>query len=159
MSMSGNYAYKCGLTVDKGEDGRFEVEYADRSRSWTSGVARSVRWTVGTTAILCDFYVLDDLFVDVVLSNNYLFDMNIFSAHEEHFFDIDSEGDILRFCGIRLINQDKDEPESSRLVDSKYITHQERQNTADTKVCSDFTRCLRPRHETEGMGNKRSDPR
>jgi hypothetical protein len=45
---------------------------------------------------------------------------------------MDSEDDVLRFCGVRLVNQDKDEPESSRLVDSKYLTHQEYQPTTDT---------------------------
>jgi hypothetical protein len=35
MLVSGDYANKCGLTVDESEDGRLEVEYADGSRSWT----------------------------------------------------------------------------------------------------------------------------
>lgn len=55
-------------------------------------------------SLRCDFYVLDDLCVDVVLSNEYLFYINIFSKHEDWFIDVDYKEDITLFCGIRLLS-------------------------------------------------------
>ncbi|KAK3369411.1 hypothetical protein B0T24DRAFT_506498, partial [Lasiosphaeria ovina] len=117
MLVSRKYARELGLTVDWDVGVWLEVEYADGSTGWTSGVARSVPWTLGSTTILCDFHVLDDLCVDVVLSNNYLFDMDVFSTHQENFLDMDSEEDILRFCGIRLLHKATGELDSDLVAD------------------------------------------
>ncbi|KAK2595013.1 hypothetical protein QQS21_007267 [Conoideocrella luteorostrata] len=105
MLISSEYARKIGLHVDRGFKSCIEVEFPDGTTEWTSGIVRDVPWTVGETTIRCDFHVLDDLCVDVVLSKNYLFDLDVFSKHEEYFFNVDSGADISHLCNIRLLGR------------------------------------------------------
>ncbi|OIW26520.1 hypothetical protein CONLIGDRAFT_478787 [Coniochaeta ligniaria NRRL 30616] len=108
MLISRDYAEKMGLAIDGGCENWLEVEYADGSTAWTSGVARHVLWTVGGKTVRCDFHVLDDLCVDVVLSNDYLFKARVFSEHSDCFFDTDSEEELFQLCNIRLIGRFSD---------------------------------------------------
>lgn len=109
MLISGAYAQKIGLAINTGCENWLEVEFADGSTAWTSGVARDVAWEVGGRTVRCDFHVLDDLCVDVVLSKDYLFDMNVFSEHSDCFFDTGSEEeDRFHLCNIRLIGRFSD---------------------------------------------------
>lgn len=62
----------------------------------------------GGEAIRCDFHVLDNLCVDVVLSNDYLFQTRAFSEHSDGLFDINSEEDLFQPCNIRLIGRFSD---------------------------------------------------
>jgi hypothetical protein len=105
MLISSAYARKIGLTIDRDFKNWLEVEFADGTTAWTSGVVRDVPWTVGGKTVQCDFHVLDDLCVDVILSNNYLFDLNVFSENRDYFFDTDSEEDLFQLCNIRLIGR------------------------------------------------------
>jgi len=91
------YARKIGLVVDFSPENLLELEYADGSSGWTSSVVRGVPWTMGHSKVLCDFHALDDLCVDLVLSSDYLFNMDVFTKHADGFFDIDSEEDVVRF--------------------------------------------------------------
>lgn len=108
MLVSRDYAQKVGLNVDHGSENWLEVEFADGSTAWTSGVARNVSWAVGSKMVRCDFHVLDDLCVDVVLSNDYLFETRVFSEHSDCFFDTDSEEELFQLCNIRLIGRFSD---------------------------------------------------
>lgn len=108
MLVSSDYARKIGLNVDRGRSNWLEVEFADGSTAWTSGVARNVPWSVGGKMVHCDFHVLDNLCVDVVLSNDYLFETRVFSENSDCFFDTDSEEDLLQLCNIRLIGRFSD---------------------------------------------------
>lgn len=108
MLISNDYAQKIGVTIDRDCENWLEVEFADGSTAWTSGVARNVPWTVGGKTIRCDFHVLDDLCVDVVLSNDYLFETSAFSEHSDWLFDTNSEEDLFQLCNIRLIGRFSD---------------------------------------------------
>ncbi|KAJ4854429.1 gag-polyprotein putative aspartyl protease domain-containing protein [Trichoderma breve] len=107
MFINGAFARKIGLDIDSDVRNLVEVELADGSTTMTSGIVRDVQWKVGKTTVQCTFHVLEDLCMDVVLSNSYLFNMNIFSEQEEHFFDMDSkdhfDDDSSYFCNLRLL--------------------------------------------------------
>ncbi|UKZ78868.1 hypothetical protein TrVFT333_006614 [Trichoderma virens FT-333] len=109
MFLNGEFARKLGLDIDSNVRNLVEVELADGSTTMTSGIVRDVHWKVGKTTVQCNFYVLEDLCADIILSNTYLFDMNIFSEQEKHFFDIDSEDHfkdyLFHFCNLRLVKK------------------------------------------------------
>ncbi|RYP14826.1 hypothetical protein DL765_006127 [Monosporascus sp. GIB2] len=105
MLISSAYARKIGLTIDLDSENKLKVEFADGTTSRTRGVVRDVSWNVGGKTVRCDFYVLDDLRVDVILSKNYLFDLNVFSEHRDCFFDTDLSEDLFQLCNIRLIGR------------------------------------------------------
>ncbi|KAK4062261.1 hypothetical protein Trihar35433_9082 [Trichoderma harzianum] len=110
MFINGAYARKVGLDINYDIENRVQVRFADGSTTMTSGILRDADWKVGRMTVQCNFYILENLCVDVILSNNYLFEMNIFSEQEEHFFDINSEDDpeddyedyILYFCILSI---------------------------------------------------------
>ena len=116
MFVSRKYAQSHGLKVDWGEENHVEVEYADGSTEWTSGVARDIQWTVGSSTIVCDFHVLDDICVDVVLSNDYLYHMEVFSAHAKHLVELMSGEDRTYLCTIRLVNNSSGQLENAEMV-------------------------------------------
>ncbi|KAL6809565.1 hypothetical protein J3E69DRAFT_360427 [Trichoderma sp. SZMC 28015] len=91
MFINGAYARRLGLDVDSDLKNQVQVRLADGSIIMTSGIVRDVEWRVGSTTVRCNFHVLEDLCVNVILSNSYLFGMKIYSEQEEHFFDINSE--------------------------------------------------------------------
>ncbi|PTB49370.1 hypothetical protein M431DRAFT_272536 [Trichoderma harzianum CBS 226.95] len=107
MFVNGAFARKIGLDIDSDVRNLVEVELADGSTTMTSGIVRDVQWRVGKTTVQCTFHVLEDLCMDVILSNSYLFNMNIFSEQEEHFFDMDSKDHFddysSYFCSLRLL--------------------------------------------------------
>ncbi|KAG2415574.1 hypothetical protein HFD88_006765 [Aspergillus terreus] len=105
MLISSTYARKIGLPIDQDFGELLEVEFADGTTAWTSGVIRDVPWEVGGTTVRCDFHVLDDLCVDVVLSKNYLFDLDVFSESSEYFFNVNSDDDLFQLFNIRLIGR------------------------------------------------------
>jgi hypothetical protein len=94
MLISSTYAWQIGLTIDRDFGNWLKVEFANRTTAGTSGIVRDVSWNVGWKTVRCDFHVLDDLCVDVILSKNYLFDLNVFLEYRDYLFDIDSEEDL-----------------------------------------------------------------
>lgn len=106
MLINGAYARKIGLEINRNIDNRCVIRLADGSTATISGIVRDVEWRVGSTTVRCNFYVLENLCVNVILSNSYLFGMRIFSDQEKHFFDIHSDDDsneyLLYFCTISL---------------------------------------------------------
>ncbi|KAB5518666.1 hypothetical protein GE09DRAFT_1044492 [Coniochaeta sp. 2T2.1] len=92
MLVSREYARLIGVAVDANPSTWLAVEFADGTTAWTGGVARRVPWTVdGRETVRCDFHVLDDLCVDVVLSNEYLFETRAFSKHGDSLVDVGLE--------------------------------------------------------------------
>lgn len=87
------------LSVDTSLESWLEVELlADESTCLASVVVRDVSWAVGDKIVRCDFHVLDDFVVYVVMSKDYLSDLDIFSTYPELSIDIDSgEADFLSF--------------------------------------------------------------
>ncbi len=65
------------------------LEFLDGSFAYTDGMVRGVTWNWNGEDQLykCDFHVLDNLPCPVVLSSDFLFTQNAFSAYEESFYD------------------------------------------------------------------------
>ncbi|KAL4866927.1 hypothetical protein BDV12DRAFT_198654 [Aspergillus spectabilis] len=111
MAISRSYAKRLKLKIDTIAGRELEVEYADGSTGWTSGIVRNASWRIDTKEVQCDFHVLDDLCVDLVLSNDYLFNCGIFSECQNYFFDSNLVYDyeIDKLCNIRLIGRHGEE--------------------------------------------------
>jgi hypothetical protein len=107
MLVSRAYARSLGVKIDDDPAGFLQIEFADGTTAWTSGVVRDVSWRIGMTEVSCDFYVLDDLCVDVVLSNDYLFEFNVFTECNHFFLDVglEDEQEFWKLCNVRLISQ------------------------------------------------------
>ncbi|KAL7957214.1 hypothetical protein V8C34DRAFT_286289 [Trichoderma compactum] len=108
MFINGAYARRIGLDVDYDVETHVQVQLADGSTTMTSGIVRNADWKVGRTTVQCNFYVLKNLHVNIILSNNYLFEMNIFSEQHEHLFEShskDSKDYPLGFCILRLVKK------------------------------------------------------
>lgn len=118
MLISRKYARHLGLEINRDLENRLEIEMGDGSTAWTSGVVQDVPWSVGGKEIRCDFHVLDSLCADVILSNDYLFDVNAFSEFTDHFIDASVEK-YLQLCNIRLIGQ---YAESLSLLEEEYLS-------------------------------------
>ena len=91
MLVSTAYAMQRGFKISGQKDCRSELEFANGSRAFTRGLVKDVDWSFNDsdTSYQCDFHVLDNLSVDVVLSNDFLFDVNAFSEYDSSFFDED----------------------------------------------------------------------
>jgi hypothetical protein len=126
MAISADYARRRGFHVDRGYGGRVMVQFADGSTAWTEGVVRGVEWGFGGGAkekVACDFYVLEDLAVDVLFSSDFVFDYNVFGQHDGSLFRYD-DGllNVLDLCNIRLIGRyisGDMKPEEEGLFDGK----------------------------------------
>ncbi|KAL2837484.1 hypothetical protein BJY01DRAFT_251443 [Aspergillus pseudoustus] len=105
MLISRAYARKLGLIINRDLENRLDVEFADGSSDWTSGVVHDVAWRVGGRTVRCDFQVLDDPCVDVILSKDYLFGLDVFSENHESFFDTELNEKLYQLCNIRLIGR------------------------------------------------------
>lgn len=95
MLVSETYARRRGLHIDRGAHYCFPLTFADGSQSWTSGMAKDVRWQYGTDggkSTLCDFYVLKDLQCDVLLYD-FLHRTDAFTLHERWMNLLDDSAD------------------------------------------------------------------
>ncbi|KAK4103454.1 hypothetical protein N658DRAFT_421339 [Parathielavia hyrcaniae] len=122
MAVSAEYARKRGFVVDRRHDRQVEVQFADGSTAWTDGVASQLKWEFGDTGkeVVSDFYVLDHLPVDVLLSSDFVFGHDVFVEHEGAFFDHGSVLGLLDLCNIRLIgnySRDLERLEEEELID------------------------------------------
>ncbi|KAF5669474.1 hypothetical protein FCIRC_9243 [Fusarium circinatum] len=90
MLISADFARRHSLEIDKGLEHRHVVEYADGSLDTTTGIVRDSTWQFRSSwdKIPCNFYVLDDLKADVVLSSHFIFQHEIFSQFEEDIVDM-----------------------------------------------------------------------
>ncbi|KAI7971003.1 hypothetical protein EIK77_007119 [Talaromyces pinophilus] len=118
MFVSKEYAEKLDLEIDNDIKSQIEVELGDGTTTWTSGIVRDVSWIVGGMGVRCDFHILDNLCVDVVLSNDYLFEYKIFLKYKKYLVDNDMEEDHSQLCSIRLIGR---YGESLDLLEQEYL--------------------------------------
>lgn len=128
MLLSAEWARENKLKIDHNPEKRLELELADGSTVCTTGIVRDAMWTFGDSAqgVCCDFYVLDNLLVDVVFSNDFIFELDVYSNFNHFMIDLDSMLDISELYNVRLIS--KYSPELARLEeesfnDSKPFTH------------------------------------
>lgn len=105
MAVSRDFAQKRSMRIDRSPEGRVQVELPDGTVLWTRGVV-SATWAIGgrdDAKMECSFYVIDNLIEDVILSKNYLFELDVFSRYSRFFLQSDP-ADGPAFCGIRLID-------------------------------------------------------
>ncbi|KAI1160262.1 T-complex protein 11-domain-containing protein [Nemania serpens] len=102
MIISRDYALRLGLKIEAGPEDIVEVEFADGTTALTDGIVRDAVWSSGGHSIRSDFLVLDNLCVDVVLSKDYLFEMDVFSKCRAYLTE-DDDVRKLDICGIRLV--------------------------------------------------------
>jgi hypothetical protein len=126
MAISADYARRRGFHLDRGYGGRVMVQFADGSTTWTEEVVCGVEWEFGGGAeekVACDFYVLEDLAVDVLFNSDFVFGYDVFGQHGGSLFRYD-DGllDVMDLCNIRLIgrcNSGDMKPEEEGLFDGK----------------------------------------
>lgn len=119
MIMSRDYARRLGLEIESGPGDIVEVEFADGATALTDGIVRDVVWASGGHSIQCDFLVLDNLSVDVILAKDYLFEMDVFSDCKEYLTE-DNDIQHLDIYGIRLVRvfSDRFGPKLDQLEDN-----------------------------------------
>ncbi|KAK3295074.1 uncharacterized protein B0H64DRAFT_476429 [Chaetomium fimeti] len=108
MAISADYARRRGFQIDRGYDNRVMVQFADGSTAWTDGVVRDLQWEFGLTddsKVACDFYVLENLPVDVLFNSDFVFDYNVFGQHDNSLFSYGGLLDVLDLCNIRLVGR------------------------------------------------------
>jgi hypothetical protein len=96
LLISGSYARRHGLTVDRSAQRRIELAYPDGSRGYTNGVVDDISWSFGdeymeSTTYMKSFHVLERLPVDIILSNDVLYESNAYTEFSRYFFDLDDD--------------------------------------------------------------------
>lgn len=91
MLISAACAASRNLKVDDRPEHRLELEFLDRSRAYTEGVVKDVEWRFGDSqhSIETNFHVLKGLPVDLLPSNDFLYDFDAFSEYEDFFYQND----------------------------------------------------------------------
>ncbi|EWY82220.1 hypothetical protein FOYG_14335 [Fusarium oxysporum NRRL 32931] len=89
MLISTNFAIRNFLEIDRNSEHRRTIEYADGSLDTTSGIVHGATWQFRSSwdKITCEFYVLDNLKADIILSSHFIFEHNVFSKFEEDIVD------------------------------------------------------------------------
>lgn len=120
MVMSSAYARKLKLKIDKRKRHKRRVQFLDGSRGATIGVVKDVEWKFrrGDAPIKCDFHVMDNLPVNVIVSNAFLDQFNVFSDYEDLITEQEPEEDEAGIYGISLIERYREE---IRSLEDQYI--------------------------------------
>ncbi|KAF5550694.1 hypothetical protein FMEXI_3653 [Fusarium mexicanum] len=89
MLISADFARRHSLQIDKGFEHRRTIEYADGSLDTTTGIVYDSTWQFSSSwdGIPCNFYVLEDLKADIILSSHFIFEHEVFSQFEEDIID------------------------------------------------------------------------
>jgi hypothetical protein len=96
MAMSSHFAKQRGYHIDDSQANKIQVQFADGSFGRTKGKISKLTWKFGygmgpVDSFEIDFYVLDELPCDVILSNEFLFDNNVFERFEKYFVQFEGE--------------------------------------------------------------------
>ncbi|KAI6565001.1 hypothetical protein MCOR03_002149 [Pyricularia oryzae] len=108
MAVSTALAKRRGWTIDRRSSRRVQVQFADGSTAFTRGLVSGLEWDFGNgdRPTKCDFHVIDDLPVEVILSSDFIFDLDLFSSRYETLFvqpkHWRKDDDDVLFCNIRL---------------------------------------------------------
>lgn len=109
MAISTALAKRRGWIIDSSPAHRVQVQFADGSTVFTRGLVSGLDWDFGNgeQPVNCDFYVIDDLPVDAVLSSDFVLELDLFSSKYKAFFvqpnpwHQDDDGAL--FCNIRSL--------------------------------------------------------
>ncbi|KAJ5379940.1 uncharacterized protein N7496_002368 [Penicillium cataractarum] len=96
LVMNEAYARDIGVNIETGRHLRRKVIFADNSVAETIGMAYDVEWRFGyddsfSSPYQLDFHILQDAPVDVILSDTFLFDNEVFSRYQDCFTDDDED--------------------------------------------------------------------
>ena len=85
-------ATRLNLNIDTDERSQTVLQFADGSYHYTNGMVYGVEWQFGDggcgTSIRCDLQVLDQLSCDLILSNEFLFDNQVFVNYRHCFYNM-----------------------------------------------------------------------
>ncbi|KAF6798238.1 hypothetical protein CMUS01_15724 [Colletotrichum musicola] len=114
MAISLEYAKSRSMRINSAPEVRVPIELPDGKVVWTMGMVHDIPWAIGDqddAKMECDFYVIENLTEDVILSKHYLFSLEVFSRYS-HWFLKSDQADDPSFCGIRLIDDIVWDPEA-----------------------------------------------
>jgi hypothetical protein len=81
MVVSRNYAMAHQLDIKTDDSHREWLEFADGSVRRADGIVLNAEWSFGSRKYRDNFFVLDGIDADIVLSNDFLFQNQIISTH------------------------------------------------------------------------------
>ncbi|KAH7485991.1 hypothetical protein FOMA001_g5011 [Fusarium oxysporum f. sp. matthiolae] len=115
MLVSAQWAKSNYLEVDYSPEHHLELEQGDGSKFFTIGCIHNATWTFGDSEqqTSWDFYVVNDLPVDILFSNEFIFEFDLFSKFEHFMVDHEFSLGLPGFYNVRLIS--KYSPELARL--------------------------------------------
>ncbi|KAM0080527.1 hypothetical protein ACKRZS_007329 [Fusarium odoratissimum] len=115
MLVSAQWAKSNYLKVDYSPEHHLELEQGDGSKFFTMGCIHNATWTFGDSEqqTSWDFYVVNDLPVDILFSNEFIFEFDLFSKFEHFMVDHEFSLGLPGFYNVRLIS--KYSPELARL--------------------------------------------
>ncbi|KAH7217384.1 hypothetical protein BKA60DRAFT_648649 [Fusarium oxysporum] len=129
MLISTNFAIRNSLEIDRNSEHKRTIEYADGSLDTTSGIVHGATWQFRSSwdKITCEFYVLDNLKADTILSSHFIFEHNLFSKFEEDIVDTSlvpgpDFGDIFNIRLISHYSSALQNLEASAIADSTTVT-------------------------------------
>ncbi|KAF6827859.1 hypothetical protein CPLU01_08878 [Colletotrichum plurivorum] len=163
MAVSLESAKSKKLPIDDSPKGQVQVELPDGTVIWTRGIVRGIPWAIGgrdDAKLECDFYVIENLAEDLILSKHYLFHLDVFSQYSRYFLQSDPASDPL-FCGIRLVDDVAWDPEALErefLADGESLGLNEMLEEKLPQLIkrhSHVARCLQPRESCAGTGPAR----
>ena len=107
MLVSKDFATHTGFDIDTSEASRTSIMLADGTLKKTAGLVHEVSWsfdTGGEGRTYHDFHVVDDLQFDVVLSEGFFYDNDVFSNHGQCFDGwMEAAQAMPYFCLFRLL--------------------------------------------------------
>lgn len=118
MAISSSFAKQRGYHVDDSSENKIQVQFADGNFGQTYGKVSNVDWKFGygkdtSDSFKVEFYVLDELPYDAILSNEFLFDNDVFGRFEKHFVQCEGVEDavdnfyLIQRVSWSLLNQAK----------------------------------------------------
>lgn len=127
MALSRSHAQACGFRIRRGKRHKQLVQLIDGSTMYTDGIVENMEWQFRSNEkpIRCNFHVIDNLPVDVILSGAMIDEYNIFTEYDDLIIQSDSLDDQFGIYNIRLAEKCRAEIiklESSFLQDSKALT-------------------------------------
>ncbi|KAL2785643.1 hypothetical protein BJX66DRAFT_342886 [Aspergillus keveii] len=108
MIVSRSFARSLQFEINTGDSHREWLEFADGSRRRTDGVVTNAEWSFGndTRKYRDDFFVLDGIGTDIILSSGFLLKNRIFSTHELfESEDTISQAPTVEFLDLNLIKR------------------------------------------------------
>lgn len=101
--ISASYAAKLRLKILRDYEWR-EVAFMDGSTVFTDGMVRDVEWKfrIGDQSFQYDFHIINNLAVDVIVSNKLIYDFDVYASYEDRLISTASDEDMTGIYSISL---------------------------------------------------------